>query len=235
MSIACWRRGYPVFRAIQNQLPKSAVTASRRIRYGFRSFDRQWIIPDNRVINQPNPELWRAHSEKQVYLTALHRTSPQTGPSLTITGLIPDLDHYKGSFGGRVFPLWRDRAASEPNLPPKLLGFLEKKYKTAVSAEDLMAYIAAVAAHPAYTARFQDDLAQPGLRIPLTASGKLFAKAVELGRTIIWLHTFGERCVDPKNGRPAKPPRLAKEKVAAHSRRRGDPARPRGHARRDQL
>ena len=75
-----------------------------------------------------------------------------------------------------------------------------------------MAYIAAVAAHPAYTARFQDDLAQPGLRIPLTANGKLFAKAVELGRTIIWLHTFGERCVDPKNGRPAKPPRLAKEK-----------------------
>ena len=25
------------------------------IRYGFRSFDRQWIIPDNRVINQPQP------------------------------------------------------------------------------------------------------------------------------------------------------------------------------------
>ena len=76
-----------------------------------------------------------------------------------------------------------------------------------------MAYIAAVAAHPAYTARFQDDLAQPGLRIPLTANGKLFAKAVELGRTVIWLHTFGERCVDPKNGRPAQPPRLAKDKA----------------------
>ncbi len=26
-------------------------------RYGVRSFDRQWIIPDNRLINQPNPEL----------------------------------------------------------------------------------------------------------------------------------------------------------------------------------
>jgi hypothetical protein len=124
---------------------------------------------------------------------------------------VPDLHHYNGR-GGRAIPLWRDRAANEPNLPPKLLGFLEKKYKTVVSAEDVMAYIAAVAAHPAYTARFQDDLAQPGLRIPLTASSKLFAKAVELGRTIIWLHTFGERCVDAKNGRPAKPPRLAKEK-----------------------
>ena len=183
------------------------------IRYGFRSFDRQWIIPDNRVINRPNPELWGAHSGVQVYLTALHRTSPLSGPALTITGLIPDLDHYKGSFGGRVVPLWRDRAASVPNLPPKLLGFLEKKYKTAVSAEDLMAYIAAVAAHPVYTARFQDDLLQPGLRIPLTAKKTLFAKAVELGRTIIWLHTFGERCVDPNGDRPAQPPRLAKDKA----------------------
>ncbi len=31
-------------------------------RYGFRSFDRQWIIPDARLINQPNPTLWNAHS-----------------------------------------------------------------------------------------------------------------------------------------------------------------------------
>jgi len=135
------------------------------------------------------------------------------GPALTFTGCIPDYDHYKGSFGGRVFPIWRDRAASEPNLPPKLLGFLEEKYKIPVRAEDVMAYIAAVAAHPAYTARFQHDLAQPGLRIPLTADGKLFAKAAELGRTILWLHTFGERFADPKNGRPAQPPRLAKEKA----------------------
>src|SRR5712671_2055888 len=98
-------------------------------------------------------------------------------------------------------------------MPPDLLAYLGQKYETPVTAEDVMAYIAAVAAHPAYTARFQDDLAQPGLRIPLTANGKLFAKAVELGRTIIWLHTFGERFTDPKSGRPAQPPRLAKEKA----------------------
>ena len=211
-SIARWGRDYQAYTDNPKPIANERGECLPPIRYAFRSFDRQWIIPDNRVINRPNPELWRAHSEAQVYLTALHRTSPLTGPALTITGLIPDLDHYKGSFGGRVFPLWRDRAAGEPNLPPKLLGFLEKKYKTAVRAEDLIAYIAAVAAHPGYTARFQDDLAQPGLRIPLTAKGKLFAQAVELGRTIIWLHTFGERCVDRRNGRPAKPPRLAKEK-----------------------
>ncbi len=125
---------------------------------------------------------------------------------------MPDLHHYNGR-GGRAFPLYRDRAASEPNLPPELLDFLGKKYKTPVTAEDVMAYIAGIAAHPAYTARFQEDLAQPGLRIPLTAKGKLFAEVVELGRTIIWLHTFGERFVDARNDRPAQPPRLPKEKA----------------------
>ncbi len=76
-----------------------------------------------------------------------------------------------------------------------------------------MAYIAAVAAHPAFTDRFREDLAQPGLRIPLTADGKLFARAAKLGRTIVWLHTFGERFADPKDGRPAQPPRMARDKA----------------------
>jgi hypothetical protein len=179
------------------------------VRYGFRSFDRQWIIPDNRVINRPNPTLWESHSERQVYLTALARTSPSTGPALTFTGLIPDLDHYKGSFGGRVFPLWGDRDASIPNVPVALLAYLGRRYGRTVGAEDLMAYIAAVAAHPAFTARFKADLAQPGLRVPITADGDLFAAAVELGRTVVWLHTFGERFADPASGRPSGPPRLA--------------------------
>jgi len=79
-----------------------------------------------------------------------------------------------------------------------------------VTPEDFLAYLAAVAANPAYTARFQKDLAQPGLRIPLTADRKLFLQAVEQGRQVIWLHTFGERYVDPKAKRPKAPPRMPK-------------------------
>ena len=177
------------------------------VRYGFRSFDRQWIIPDNRLINRPNPELWALRSERQVYLTAPADRSPSAGPALTFTALIPDLHHYNGR-GGRVFPLWRNRQADQPNMPPNLLTFLSRRYRKAVSAEDLTAYIAAVAAHPAYVARFASDLVRPGLRIPLTASGAAFAAAAELGRTVLWLHTFGERFADPARGRPAQAPRL---------------------------
>jgi hypothetical protein len=179
------------------------------IRYGFRSFDRQWIIPDNRLINRPNPNLWESHSAKQVYLTALMEVVPTTGPAVTFTGLIPDLHHYKGSFGGRAFPLWQDRAATVPNVAPGVLSHLAETLGTTVTPEDVMAYLAAVAAHPAYVERFRDDLATPGLRVPLTADPEVWADAVRLGREVLWLHTFGERYADPAAGRPTAPPRAA--------------------------
>jgi hypothetical protein len=180
-------------------------------RYGFRSFDRQRIIPDVRLINRPNPNLWNAHSPRQIYLTALEAHSPSSGPAVTFTGLIPDLHHYKGSFGGRAHPLWRDRTASQPNIKPALLTYLAKIYGQPVKAEDVMAYLAAVMAHPAFTARFARDLIQPGLHFPMTADAKLFAEAAALGSEVIWLHCYGERFVDPAVGRPKQAPRLPKE------------------------
>jgi hypothetical protein len=175
-------------------------------RYSFRTLDRQWIIPDARLINQPNPTLWNSYSPRQVFLTAPEDRTPANGPTLTLAGLIPDLHHYNGR-GGRVYPLWRDAAATQPNVRPELLALLAKTVGS-VSAEDIFAYIAAVMAHPAFTARFKDDLIQPGLRLPLTADAKLFAEAVALGREVVWLHTYGERFVDAKAGRPKGAPRM---------------------------
>jgi len=77
-----------------------------------------------------------------------------------------------------------------------------------VAAEDLFAYIAAVAAHPGYIERFRTDLATPGLRIPLTADAATFFDAAELGRRVVWLHTFGERFAAASAGREPGSPRL---------------------------
>ena len=202
------KEGLPGYSPILTPLIDEKGSCTSPVQYGFRSFNRQWIIPDSRIITQPNAELWESRSDRQVYMTALTRTSPSAGPALTFTGLVPDLDHYKGSFGGRVFPLWSDPKASVPNLLPRLMTFLTQRYGTEVTAEDLVAYIAAIAAHRAFTARFQEDLSTPGLRIPVTSDGSTFAEAAELGRTVIWLHTFGERMTDPQKGRPPQPPRL---------------------------
>ncbi|HEY1561571.1 MAG TPA: type ISP restriction/modification enzyme [Caulobacteraceae bacterium] len=184
---------------------KDSAPANHPVRYGFRSFDRQWIIPDARLLNQPNPTLWDWQSDRQVHLTALMAHSPTSGPALTITGLVPDLHHFKGSFGGRAFPLWADVNASRPNVPPSLLAELGAAFGRPVTAEDVFAYIAAVAASPAYVERFRNHLKQPGLRIPITADRDLFGRAVEIGREVVWLHTFGERFAD---GRPPGPPHV---------------------------
>jgi hypothetical protein len=120
------------------------------------------------------------------------------------------LHHYKGSFGGRAHPLWRDRAAKVPNMPAWLLQRLATISGRPVDAEDFMAYLAAVLAHPAFTARFAKDLVRPGLRVPLTADAALFDEAVALGREVIWLHSYGERFADPAAGRPKRTPRMPK-------------------------
>jgi hypothetical protein len=127
---------------------------------------------------------------------------------VTFTAYVPDLDHYRGSFGGRVFPLWRNRDATTSNFPPDFVKFMSERLGLVVAPEDLFSYIAAVAASPAYTMRFQADLSTPGLRIPVTANVETFKEAIQLGRCVLWLHTFGERMANANNGRPEGPPRL---------------------------
>ena len=108
-------------------------------------------------------------------------------------------------------PLWRNAEATVSNIKPSLLAHLSLAYGRTITPEDMMAYIAGVMAHPAFTARFRADLVRPGLRLPITAEAELFERAAALGREVIWLHTYGERMVDEDAGRPAGPPRLAKD------------------------
>lgn len=177
-------------------------------RYGFRSFDRQWIIPDNRVMNRPNPGLWNVDGKddkKQVYLTAPMDRSPTNGPAISATSTMPDLHHYNGR-GGRVFALWKDAAATEANVAPAVVAALSRAYGAAIDPVDVFAYVAALLACPAYTESFKADLIRPGLRVPLTADAVLFAQGAKLGREIIWLHSFGDRFTE---GHPTGAPRVA--------------------------
>ena len=115
---------------------------------------------------------------------------------------------FKGSGGGRVLPLYREREAAVPNIAPGLLAHLAERLGTIVAPEDLLAYVAALAAHDGYSRAFARELDTPGVRIPLTASYELYQEAVVLGREVVWLHTYGERYTDPSSGRPAAAPRM---------------------------
>lgn len=50
------------------------------------------------------------------------------------------------------------------------------------------------------------------MRIPITRDVTLWNQAVEIGRELIWLHSFGERFVDEEAGRPRQKPRLSKNR-----------------------
>ena len=180
-------------------------------RVGFRSFDRMWVIPDARLHHRPSPPLWLTSSADQVYVVEQHAHPIEGGPALVFSSLIPDM-HFHSSRGGRVLPLYRNAEATVPNLAPGLLDFLAEQPGCRPTALDLVAYLAAVTAHPGFTRRFAEDLKAPGIRIPLTRDPDLWADAVRVGREVLWLHTYGERCVDPDAGRPQGPPRMSADR-----------------------
>lgn len=201
-----------------------ALNVPSAVRYGFRSFDRQWIPADARLINDPRPKIWNAHSDKQIYLTAPMDLAPSNGPALSGTTTVPDLHHYAGR-GGRVFALWKDAAATQANIATAVLAQFAKAFGGAVDPVDVFAYVAALLAHSAYTTRFKADLIRPGLRVPLTADKDLFAKGAKIGREVIWLHSFGERFA---NGRAAGPPRLSRDLAPTIPKAGAIPATPDG-------
>jgi hypothetical protein len=171
------------------------------VQIAYRPFDRQWLIPDKRLLAEARTGLWQARSDHQIFITQQDSQEIQTGPGLLFTSLIPDCDHFSGWGGGGVHPLWRDAAGSQPNVAAGLLGFLRARLGMNISPLDLTAYFAALIAHPGYTTRFRDELGEPEVRIPLSADPAHWRAAIPLGQQVIWLHTYGSRCTDPALGR----------------------------------
>ena len=178
-------------------------------KYAARSFDLQYIIADPRVLNDPRQDLWRIHGPRQLYITELHNQPLSSGPGITFAAFVPDMHHYKGNGGGRVFPLYQDAEGQLSNVSENLVTYLSQQFASSVTPEDFVAYLAGIIAHPGYTTYFEKSLKTPGVRFPLTASVQLWDEAVRLGREVIWLHTRGERFCDPASNRPSLPPRMS--------------------------
>lgn len=183
-----------------DRAPPAIVTIQRagvqpRVeRYGFRSFDRQWCLADARLGDFLRPALWQVDGRRQVYLTSLLSGVLGDGPAATVSAYVPDLHHFRGSFGGKdVIPLWRDREGMTPNVCAASVRVLEETLGLELGPADLFAYAYAILANPGYVARHVDELRIPGPRLPLTKDPDLFAWGAALGRQLLRLHTYGER------------------------------------------
>jgi hypothetical protein len=162
-------------------------------RYAYRSLDRQWAFYDVRFGDRLRPDLWGVFGPTQIFVTGLLTKVVGTGPALTATSYLPDLDHFSGRGAKDVIPLWRDPEGQFPNVTEGLLQKLSREYDADVGPEDLLAYVFGVLGGLSYTRRFWDELELPGPRVPLTRDRELFRRMAVLGRRLIWLQTYGER------------------------------------------
>ena len=177
------------------------------VRFAYRSFDRQFTFNDARLLDRPGPPLWQAQGEQQVYVTSLLTSSPLgTGPALTACATIPDLHHFRGSYGAKdTIPLYRTPDTSETNILPDLLEILSAAYQRTITPEYFLAYVYGVLAQPAFTESFAVELETQELRVPITKDCALFEQIRALGARLLWLHTYGERFV-PEGGRHGRVP-----------------------------
>ncbi len=185
-------------------LPRNAP-APRIERYAYRSFDRQWVLADNRTGDYFRPDLWRAHSERQVCLATAFTQALAGGPAVTVSSDVPDLHYFSGRGAKDIVPIYRNADATEANFLPGLLDLLGKTYKRKVTPEDFLAYLYGVLAQPAFTRRHEKELETRDLRVPLTKRCPLFEKASEAGARLLWLHTYGERFIPKGNQRGSIP------------------------------
>ena len=157
---------------------------------GYRAFDRQYILADARLLHMPSPRLWEHRISKQIFITELHNEYVGMGPGLYFHSLIPDMHGFKGSEGGRVHPAFT--VDGSPNLTEPTARLLSQRFG-ADAPGDLVYYLAALTGHPGYVRTFDEPLQQAGIRVPLTADPELWERAVQLGKQVVWLHTYGER------------------------------------------
>ena len=186
---------------VPSTIGEETSTDPKLLRMALRSFDRQWLVSDSRVIDRPRPDLWESMREGQLFLNQQSSQVIESGPAVMATALIPDTHHFNGR-GGRSMPLLHPDGT--PNVPTGLLSHLAAVLGLEeVTVHDLAAYTVAVAGHSVFTEQFTEELLTPGVRLPLTRSQETWQKAVALGTEVLWALTYGDHGASPQASRPA--------------------------------
>ena len=176
--------------SLNNQIARELIPDTPNIvQVGYRSFDRQYILADSRLLHRASPDLWEHRVPEQIFIVEQHAHYPKAGPGLYFSTLIPDM-HAFNNRGGRAHPALT--AGGAPNLTEPATQMLRERFGDNAPG-DLVYYLAALTGHPGYVRTFDEPLQQAGIRVPLTADPALWERAVQLGKQVVWLHTYGER------------------------------------------
>lgn len=173
--------------------PDARVTMLHPARYGYRSFDRQWCLPDHRVGTYIRQQLWDSYSDFQLYFATLTSTKLGNGPAITVSPYVPDMHFFRNRGAKDVHPLYRSDARSDSNISGQLLQCLESYYGERIDAEGIAAYIFGLLGTGAYYDQFTEELEESAARVPFTKNYELFQAVCDFGRELIFEQTWGER------------------------------------------
>lgn len=176
--------------SLNDQIARELIPDTPNIvQVGYRSFDRQYILADSRLLHRASPDLWEHRVPEQIFIVEQNAHYPKAGPGLYFSALIPDMDAFNNR-GGRAHPVLNVNGT--PNLTESAAQMLREHFGDNAPG-DLVYYLAALTGHPGYVRTFDEPLQQAGIRVPLTADPELWERAVQLGKQVVWLHTYGER------------------------------------------
>lgn len=152
------------------------------------AYDRQWLLPDNRLIDAARPELWRVADDRQLFAVEAGYVAQGPGGAagaggfaVVASALLPDGRSPAGR-PGRIRPLYRRPRGREPNVAPRLLRLLGRRLGGKVTPEDLLAWVLAV------------GRATPrGCAVPLTGDAEAWRAGVGLGRRMLEVQLRGVR------------------------------------------
>lgn len=167
-------------------------------RYGYRPFSHTWLYDEYAFVDRPRPQLHALWFPGQQALVTLPK-GHGPGPAAVLHTDLPDLHSFRGSYGGHVFPFWRDPDRTAPNLAPGTLAALGELYDTEVTVDDVFGHVVAVLTAPSYTLLFREGLAQGFPRVPFPVSATSFAASSALGRRLLPV-----LAMEPGSGAPVR-------------------------------
>lgn len=158
------------------------------VRFGYRSFDYQWLLYDKGLAYSFRGETYSKHRSGQGYFVG-HLTKAASGSCfLTFSDAVVDTDFHAKRGAKDVIPL-----LLTPGRRRNLADNFRSKFESVngYPPDDFLFFALAVLSSVDYCNKFSVDTEKYGLRVPFIAPRVLYEELVSHGKDIATLNTLG--------------------------------------------
>lgn len=173
-------------------------------RYLYRPFQTRWVFYADYMVERPRREVMR-HLLLDGNLGLIAPKQAKEEPGALITDRIAGHKAFSAFDVSYVFPLHLEGGPLDdrqrPNVEPKLLAGLRRRYGATIRPIQILAYVYAALHSRGYRERHADALRRGFPRIPFPRDPELFRRLDDLGQRLIDLHLLAPAAVDGPRAR----------------------------------